>query len=360
MSRVSDRPHNYQPSILSFLNLDVKKIAKDHRLASRGKERGEKGKPPVDSATFDDVENEVIELIEGEIKKTHEVLLDDLSIYEQRLHALDIEGRFSAIEAAAMDGISSLRSEVSRGLDSLSYLGRHLRALQQEMRNFRAKNDLERTAHYPSPPGKVWRWGVIALLFLIEVAGNSYFLSKGSVYGLIGGFAEAVIIGFLDLGVSMAFGFLALSQCWHRAYWRKGLGFLSLFSWLAFAGIFNLFVAHYREAAGAFLEGGGAVALVSLKANPLGLGEFQSWVLLGLGSLFAFIALIDALSMDDPYPFYGKLDRAVADAYAAYAEERDDLITELEEIKSATLHAMTAAKDDLGMRRGEHGAILNG
>lgn len=360
MERMSDHPHIYQPSILSFLQLDVIKIATDLKLAERGKERGKKNEPPADSEAFDDVENEVIELIEGEVKKAHAALLDDLSTYAQRLHALDLEGRFSTIEAAAMDGISSFRSEVSRGHDSLSSLGRRLHELEQEMRDFRTEHGLKRTAHYPSTPGKVWRWGLIALLFLTEVAGNSYFLSKGSVYGLIGGFAEAVIIAFLNLGVSMALGFFGLHQCWHRALWRKIIGFLSLVAWLAFAGIFNLFVAHYREAAGAFLEGGGAVALQALKADPIGLTDFQSWVLFGIGALFAFIALVDALSMDDPYPFYGKLDRTLEDARAAYADERDALITELEEIKAATIRAMQDAKDDLGKRRGEHGSILDG
>ena len=259
-----------------------------------------------------------------------------------------------------MDGISSFRSEVSRGHDSLSSLGRRLRELEQEMRDFRTDHGLKRTAHYPDTPGKVWRWGLIALLFLAEVVGNSYFLSKGSVYGLIGGFAEAVIIAFLNLGVSMVLGIFGLHQCWHRASWRKTIGFLSLAVWLSFAGMFNLIVAHYREAAGAFLEGGGAVALQAFKADPIGLTDFQSWVLFGIGALFAFIALVDALSMDDPYPFYGKLDRTLEDARAAYAEERDALITELEEIKSATIHAMQDAKDDLGKRRGEHGSILDG
>jgi hypothetical protein len=358
--RISEPPHAYRPSILSFLQLNVQKGAKDLKLAERGRERGARNEPSADSEALDDVENEVIEFIEGEVKKAHAALLDDLSTYAHRLHALDLEGRFSTIEAAAMDGISSFRSEVSRGLDSLSSLGRRLSELEQEMRDFRSEHGLRRTAHYPSIAGKVWRWGLIALLFLAEVAGNSYFLAKGSAYGLIGGFAEAVIIAFLNLGVAMAIGFFGLRQAWHRALWRKTVGFLSLLAWLAFATSFNLFVAHYREAAGVFLEGGGAIALQALKAAPFGLTDFQSWVLFGIGALFAFIALVDSLSMDDLYPFYGTLDRTLEDARAVYAEERDELIAELEEIKAATIRAMQSAKDDLGKRRGEHGSILEG
>lgn len=98
MDRMADNPHVYHPSILSFLQLDVKKIAKDLRLCELGKERGERDEPPSDDEAFDAVENEVLEVVEGEVRKAHANLLDDLAAYAQRLHALDLEGRFSAIE----------------------------------------------------------------------------------------------------------------------------------------------------------------------------------------------------------------------------------------------------------------------
>lgn len=358
MDRASEHPHDYRPSILSFLQLNVKKVANDLKLAERGKQRGEKNEPISEGQAFDDVENEVIELIEGEVKKAHQALLDDLSTYAQRLHALDIEGRFATIEAAAMDGISSFRSEVSRGIDRLSSPGQRVRELEQEMQDFKKVGHLKRTAHYPTKPGQILRWGVIAVLFLLEVTGNSYFLAKGSAYGLIGGFIEALIIAFLNIGVSLAFGFYGLRQLWHRVFWRKMIGAISFAGWLLFTIGFNLFVAHYREALGVFLDGGGAVALQALQANPFGLTDFQSWVLFGIGALFAFIALVDALSMDDLYPFYGKLDRRLEGARAHYADERSALIDELEEIKSETVDAMQMAKNDLSKRRGEHGSIL--
>lgn len=358
MDRMADHPHMYHPSILSFLQLDVSKIAKDLRLSERGQERGQRNQPASDDEAFDVVENEVLELIEGEVRKAHAILLDDLTAYAQRLHALDLEGRFAAIEAAAMDGISAFRSEVSRGQDRLSSLGRRLTELEQELLDFRHAAGLKRTAHYPPVYGRILGWGLIAVLFLLEIAGNTYFLAKGSVYGLIGGFAEAAIIAFLNIALSMIFAHFGLRQLWHRAVVRKIIGTLSLVLWVAFAVLFNLLVAHYREAAGAFLEGGGSVALQALKTNPLGLADFQSWVLFGIGAVFAFIALVDALSLDDLYPFYGKLDRTVERVRAIYAAERDELIADLEDIKSDTIKAMQEAKDDLAKRRGEHASIL--
>lgn len=349
----------YRPSILSFLQLNVDKVAKQLKLAQRGSERGKQGEPPGNVKAFDEVENEVLEFIEGEVKKAHAALHDDLTTYNQRLHALDLEGRFSSIEAAAMDGISSFRGEVSRGLDELSLVGQRLREPTESLEVFKKRHGLQRAAHYPAFPRKVLQGGLIGVLFLLEVGGNTYFLAKGSAYGLIGGFAEAGIIAFLNIGVSTIVGHIGLRQCWHDATWRRAAGFASLVGWLAFATFFNLFVAHYREATGALLEGGGQVALQTLLANPIGLADFQSWVLFGIGALFAFIALVDAFAMDDPFPHYGALHRAVERAREDYADTRADLIAELEEIKTKTTEAMQQAKEDLGKRRGEHASILD-
>ena len=357
--KLGDAPHAYRPSILSFLQLNVQKIARELKLAERGMERGQKDEPPADSIVFDNVEHEVIELAEGELKKAQAAISDDLSTYAQRLHSLDLEGRFATIEAAAMNGISSFHSETSKGLDRLELAARPLRELECELRQFKASNRLSRTAHYPSRAGKILRWGVIALLLLGEVIGNSYFLAKGSAYGLIGGFSEAVIIAFLNIGASMAIGHFGFRQSWHRTPWRGLVGLLSLAAWAAFAVTFNLFVSHYREAASGFLEGGGQVALQTLRANPFGLTEFQSWVLFGIGALFAFIAFVDALSMDDLYPFYGALQRKLEAIRVEYVAERESLVEELEAHRADTILAMQDAKADLAKRRGEHGAILD-
>ncbi len=356
----SQLPHDYQPTILSFLQLDVKKIARDLSLERRGRERGSRDEPPTESEALDEVENEIVEFVEGQVKKAHAALLAELGTYAQRLHGLDLEGRFTTIEAAAMDGISSFRSEVSRGHDRLSAPKKHLRELEQEMLEFKASHGLRRTAHYPSAARKVFQWGLIAALFLAEIAGNSYFLAKGSEYGLIGGFAEAVLIALLNIGVAMAAGHYGIRQLWHRDGWRKLVGSLSLVGWFAFAFAFNLLVAHYREASGTFFEGGGAVAIESIKSAPLALAEFHSWVLFGIGLLFGFIALADALWMDDLYPFYGHLARVLEQARETYRRERDELSAELEAITDETLEAMSVAKNDLGKRRSEHGAILAG
>ena len=358
MERMSDPPHPYQPSILSFPQLDIQKISRDLKLRDRGAERGRANRPPEDRDSFDVAENEIVEFIEGEVKKAHETLLNERSTYIERLNALDLDGYLSRIKAAAMEGISSFRSRVSQGLDHLFSFRKPVRELTKEMGDFRKEHKLKRTANYPST--RYLQWGIVAVLFLAETVLNGGLLAEGSEYGFIGGVIVALAIAFLNVGVSLGLGWYGLRQCWHNRPWRRTVGYASLILWFLGAAAFNLCVGHYRGAASKLLEGGGIAALQTFWANPFALNEFQSFVLVGIGALFALIAFIDGLFMDDLYPSYGDLDRRLVKARRDYASERHLVISELEEIKKSTTEAMQFARNELGKRRGEYGSILAG
>ena len=77
-------------------------------------------------------------------------------------------------------------------------------------------------------------------------------------------------------------------------------------------------------------------------------------------ALLISVVFIAAEASAQELPDPAELDRTLEDAREAYAGERDTLITELEDIRTATIRAMQDAKDDLGKRRGEHGSILEG
>jgi len=353
-------PHDYKASTLTFLELDLEKLKKDLRLIEEGRKHGEKDIPPAGSETFDDVEHAVIQLIEGEKKRTYTHLLDGLTTYAERLHGLDLEGRFSAIDVAAREGITEFRAKVEIGLDHLYSLRRRVSGLERDLLQFQNVHRLDRTAHYPSRGRAILQWGIIAVLLFIETMGNGYFLSKGNELGLIGGWGEALIIAFLNIGVSLLIGEMFVRNLIHRSFGRKFLGGVALLAYLAFAITFNLLVAHYRTAVGALFEDQAQEALVRFKAAPFGLADFQSWVLFGIGFLFSFITFLDGLYMDDPYPGYGDHDRRLEQARGDYAAEKAELIEDLRETKDEAVAAMEAARADLGKRRAEHLSILGG
>ena len=356
---VQRAPYDVLPSTLIFPELSADKLKKDLRLVERGKERGEGGRPPDTATALDDIEHEIIEAVESQKKHAHEQVIDHLNTYTERLHGLDLEGRFSTIQTHGREGISDFRAEVEKGLDELGLWARKVRELEQDMANFQADHGLRRGAYYPSSAIKFLLFGIIAVIGLLEIVANGYFLAKGSEFGLIGGIAEAVTIAFLNIGAAMFIARYGVIQLVHRSKWRKAAGVVAMLIYIAFAIGFNLLVAHYREAAGAFLTGGGQEAVRSFSESPLGLMEFQSWVLFGIGLLFSLIAFVDALFLDDSYPGYGRLHRRREVAHEDYVDEKINLIETLTELKDQTIAAMHAAKDDLGKRRAEYASILD-
>jgi hypothetical protein len=95
-----------------------------------------------------------------------------------------------------------------------------------------------------------------------------------------------------------------------------------------------------------------------LRSAPLEIQDLQSWILFGMGTLFAVIAFLDGLWMYDPYPGYAALEQRLITKREAYIATRADLIDELREISSEFRDEMDELAHDLSVRRSEHDAIL--
>src|SRR4051812_6723775 len=91
---LSQPQHPYQPSTEIFLDLNVDRVADELRLVARGRERGTQNQPPSDVQTLDDVEHTTVEGIEAHKQRAHSLYLEHLHTYDQRLTALNFEGRF--------------------------------------------------------------------------------------------------------------------------------------------------------------------------------------------------------------------------------------------------------------------------
>ena len=70
--------------------------------------------------------------------------------------------------------------------DELRQEQKNFIAREEDLKQFKKQNDLDRELHAPSGAKKVLLAGVIALLFLIETIANTSFLAKGNELGLLG------------------------------------------------------------------------------------------------------------------------------------------------------------------------------
>ncbi len=116
------------------------------------------------------------------------------------------------------------------------------------------------------------------------------------------------------------------------------LGFLSALLCAVILILFNLLVAHYREALLAstgYAEtiGAGKRAWEAFSINYFGVSDFMSWLLFGMGLISAGLGAWKGYSMEDPYPGYSRRDRALKHAQDEWQEEREAAMDKLAELR---------------------------
>ncbi len=314
-----------------FRTIDIEKAADRLSLNERGRERGGHELPDAKDENLDEVERQVLSLVEKNIDFNHRTYEEQANTCRDRVGLAFTASDYTNIEIKARDAVAEFRKFVEEERSQLEIKERKLLEIESERSAFKKRNNLERTAHYPEPGSKILRYGVIAVLLLVESIFNTPLLAKGSELGITGGVTQAITIAILNIGIAAVTGYVGLRELFHRNLFRKLLGLIWLTVWFATTIAFNLLVAHYREVSAALITDPGVPQLVVNKfiAHPLGLNDFLSWVLFGLGVLAALIALLDTFFLDDAYPFYGKLDRKHQKLCQEYADSYSRFIHDL-------------------------------
>jgi hypothetical protein len=277
---------------------------------------------------------------------------------------------------------------------------------------FRAREGLMRKAIYPRTPAM--QMGLLLIAAVFEAMFSATLFASDDARGLLGGAATATGISGANVALGFLAGFLGLRYLQHRRRSLKAFGAACLVAF-ALGGLgLNLFAANWRQeashhaaaaarieetrridrqaeqclmTAGSLRAGGGETAEVRQERRraecryerrerlalldppserfSLTEAEPQAVVLLMLGlGVWVFAALKGYSGVDDPYPDYGKLDRAAADAEAETAALREDIDDAAGDViesarsaaaadaqaRSDALAAMRRAYDEVGAR----------
>ncbi len=354
-------PHEYRPSLQVFPDVSVDALDRDLRVAERGRENGAINLPVSSSETYDEVEYEIIERIFAERKAAHAFLVDQIETYAQRLSALDFHGRFTLIRNTAPQAVAEFNAEVLQGRDQLYQLRRTLVENERERDSFRQDNRLKgRAPRVPSTTSTFMKTALLAFLFVSETYINGVFLAKGAELGLLGGVVEALAFAILNVLFSFGIGLGGVRQINRPGVGFKLLGLGSIVVWLGFVVLLNLALAHYREVAGTLYEDAGVRVIARMREAPANLIDIKSWLFFAIGIVWSIIALIEGVFFTDPFPGYAALQKRVDKAHDDYRRCKNALIEGLRDIRDDAVLAMETAQHDLGKRRAEHAAILEG
>ena len=306
-----------------------------------------------------DVKNQAIERGENNNPSTFATTPDEfhanLSLRYQQLIASrtkEISSRIEGLESRAERALEDinflndektvLKDKLDQDLESfgpvITEVNSSVRSLKNEVNTFKEKNKLTRDANYPE--SKLWYYFVILGLLGIESIINGSLFASGSAQGIFGGWSIAVLIS----AVNVIFGFM-VGAYWGKQAWSihipmKFIGLIGLSVWASFTVAFNLAVGHirsvYEESANIVNLGEASIissqgfdpwrdGFINFLANPIGLENFLSWVLVFVGILFAIIALFDGLKIDDKYPGYGPIVKKLKAAQEELHYEVDEL-----------------------------------
>lgn len=356
--------HTYRPTLQTFNDVDVQRLEREMDLKKRGAARGQDNLPATESHSLESTEHEIVEQIGAAQKAAHDELQAQLATFHERLTDLDFESRFGAISEVAQGGLADLKAEQQMALDDLHILREDLTIAKSFLDGFRQQNRIKRLADKTTTLGLIVKLLVIALLVVGEIVANGYFLSGGNELGLVGGIVEALLFAVLNVGVAVFVAVVLLPNLYHRNFFRKIFGFVSLLGFFLWTAALNLGLAHYREVAGAreptaeFAAQASDRVMERLQTAPFELNQFESWLLFAIGVLFALVALIDGLSLVDKYPGYRKASETARKAQEDYASERRAKIQDLSDKRQDYQDAVSQLRIDISKRRTEHSSIM--
>lgn len=253
---------------------------------------------------------------------------------------IDIEqtkGSFARLLTAIEPGLEQLKSDHAAVLyqakESEARAFKHLRWFQHKHGlNYRA-------AAYPE--SKFYHFALVAALALVEWVSLSTFYAEGSDFGLLGGVLIAMGLSIVNISLAILAGSL-LRYVNHRSRRLKLLALAAAAALYACFLLVTLGAAHYRVATSdvaqsqATVSAPGAESLPPRVAsdldqwraarlawqrfarNPVGFEDVFSWILVVLAVVFGIFASYKGYRLDDPYPGYGELDRAVKRRRAAF------------------------------------------
>src|SRR5438067_382873 len=147
LRRRGRRPY-YVPSARRYKPVDVERLRHDLRVDVRARHNGKRNLPPPESASFDPVEQDIIEKFEVERKTQLDDFLQELKVRDDRI--TDYHAGARPVEIATMGERAEARFEAlcKRRLEDLYRLSKDAQEREAEFQQFRRDHALGRPAHY--------------------------------------------------------------------------------------------------------------------------------------------------------------------------------------------------------------------
>lgn len=330
------RPAAKPPQGLSTSALD-KKLS----LRKRARADAERNLPRHDSTDLSETELAVIDAVAGERGRVDQSRHEAKAEAERTLRALSPTPQDFA--GPALDARLALKQAAGRLAHDWSEAGARAAEARSDLDAFKRMHQLRRSAVYPR--STLLQAGMLFCAAVFEALFSAALFAEDDARGLLGGAITAIGLSGANVTLGYLGGFLGLRYLQHVRLPMKIMGGAAFAVATFFALMLNLFAADWRdrlaEQAGRQIDMGSdsSFHLWSL----LQLESPQAIILLMLGAgVWVFAALKGYSGFDDPYPDYGKMDRAAQRAADELSDYRAEARGELEAPINAAKAALAA------------------
>lgn len=318
--------------------------ALDKKLGIRKRAREDAGSnlPRHDAEDISDTEKAVIEAVASERARVDQSRHNAKADAERRLRTLAPAPQDFA--GPALDARLALRQASGRMAQDWSEASAQAGEAREELEAFKRAHGLRRAAVYPK--STLLQSGLLFCAAVFEALFSAALFAEDDERGLLGGAITAIGLSGANVTLGFIAGFLGLRYLQHRQWPMRTLGAAAFAFVGALALMLNLFAADWRD------------QLAALSGRQVDMGSdasFHLWSLLSLDSpqaiillmlgagVWVFAALKGYSGFDDPYPDFGKMDRAAKAASESLSDFRADARLELEA-------PINAAKAELSAR----------
>ncbi|MDB4324738.1 hypothetical protein N9971_00175 [bacterium] len=326
----------------------IDELDRELNLRERAATAAEAGAIRPEDTVFDDGQFSVTQHMGDLVAQGRSTVVEELERHESRRGELsaELEGFPRQPFDKTVDGAVTL--VLREHEEEVKATHRREEQSRRALNGFRVRHRLTRPARYPE--WRIMHWAIVFVLFLVESIANSYFFAKASDFGLIGGWLQAAIISAFNIGVGLLAGMVVMP--WRNRAEANGRSKAFPTAVVVLMGffivLFNLATAHYRVLLEESPREAIRLAIGHLVESPFAIDNFDAWILLFVGIMFASIAWIEGYKSDDPLREYGRLDRDFEKARTENASVktalRDAAVSKYKEIRDQLANAAQRSK----------------
>ncbi len=307
---------------------------KDFSIEKVAAEQGLENNPPTTDTEFDEAQT----IIKNKSARVHtaerERTADYFSNAKARLESLKTKILNLNIETLGDNFTVKLKVQRTIVEANLKTLSKNKFEELRHLNFFKKLNKIHAIARYPE--SSIFHFSLLLLIVLVETVANSYFFAQGNDLGLLGGYTQALLISVVNVGSSLLLGQYCLRYLIHINIFLRIINFLIFFSYVVFIFVFNLGVGHYRDLRSSERLTPVTESFQTMLNDPFNI-SFDGTMLFFIGIGVAILASFDSYKSDDPYPHYGKMDRAFKEATSKHSKYEESCKHDLEKSAQTAL-----------------------